>query len=242
MGGKPNAEVGLTPPAHRSPSEPGHSPQARRAFRQDRRLLRPELDHRVANSLQLAVDFLLFQQAGLSSAVARKALIDAAERLVAVGHLHRFLSAHDGEGEVDLKPFIEDLAALIGQSTGLDCSTDVDSVPISGETAQQLGLVVNELAINAAKHAYRPGEAGELIIAAHRHGAQLRLSVADRGPGVGRGFDMAASGGLGFNILGAIARQLDARLTVEDDQGARFTLAMPLTAPRRQSRSFAPPA
>jgi two-component sensor histidine kinase len=200
----------------------------------------PELDHRVANSLQLAVDFLLFQQAGLADAVARKALIDAAERLVAVGHLHRFLCAHDGDGQVDLKPFLEDLAALVGQSTGLACAADVDSVTISGEMAQQLGLAINELAINAAKHAYHPGETGPLIIQGHRDGGRLRLTVADHGPGVGCGFDIDANGGLGLNILRAIARQLDARLEVENDHGARFTLSLPLPAPKRQDRSFAP--
>lgn len=240
VGGQTNAEVGVTPPAHPPANAPERRPDAQRATSHRLRPPPPELDHRVANSLQLAVDFLLFQQAGLPDPTARKALIAAAERLVAVGHLHRFLCAHDGDGAVDLKPFIEELAALVGQSTGLECATDLESVAVPGEMAQQLGLVVNELTINAAKHAYRPGEAGPLRIETHVDGDRLRLSVSDRGPGLGPGFDLAAGGGLGLSILNAIARQLDGRLEAEDDQGARFTLTVPLPAPRRQSRSFAP--
>jgi two-component sensor histidine kinase len=199
------------------------------------------LDHRVANSLQLAVDFLLFQQTQLADPTARKALIDAAERLVAVGHLHRFLCAHTGDGEVDLKPFLEELAALIGQSTGLHCLADVESVRISGEMAQQIGLAVNELAINAAKHAYSPGEPGDLLVHAMLEGERLCLSVADRGPGLGKTFDIEAATGLGLNILRAITRQLGARLKADDDElGARFTLIVPLPTMPRQSRSFAP--
>ena len=81
---------------------------------------------------------------------------------------------------------------------------------------------------------------GPLIIQGHRDGGRLRLSVADRGPGVARGFDIAGRGGLGLNILRAIARQLDARLEAENDHGARFTLTLPLPAQKRQDRSFAP--
>ena len=145
---------------------PEQPAKPRRPFHREPAPTPRELDHRVANSLQLAVDFLLFQQAQLTDSVARKALIDAAERLVAVGHLHRFLCAHDGEGEVDLAPFLAELAALIGQSTGLKCVAEVEPVRISGELAQQLGLAVNELAINAAKHAYHPGEPGDLRVQA----------------------------------------------------------------------------
>lgn len=213
---------------------------SRRAFQHSRQSAPPERDHRIANSLQLAVDFLLFQQAQLVDATARKALIEAAERLVAVGHLHRFLCAHDGEGEVDLAAFLEELAALIGQSTGLRCQAEVEPVRVSGEMAQHLGLAVNELAINAAKHAYGPGEAGDLVIQAGQDGERLRLSVADHGGGLGAGFDLDAPAGLGLSILRAIVRDLGARIEAEDDHGARFTLLVPLPTAKRQVRSFAP--
>jgi two-component sensor histidine kinase len=183
----------------------------------------PELDHRVANSLQLAVDFLLFEQGRLAEPAARRALIDAAERLVAVGHLHRFLCAHDGDHEVDLQPFPE-----------------VESVKVTGAAAQQLGLLVNELAINAAKHAYPMGEPGDVTIQGWHEGGRLRLSVADRGAGLPLGFDPMSGDGLGLEIVRRILRQLDGALHVETDGGARFVLTLPLPSPARPVRSFAP--
>jgi two-component sensor histidine kinase len=221
-------------PANRTLGAPRATPR--------RRGSPPELDHRVANSLQLAVDFLLFQQARLSDTVARKALIEAAERLVAVGHLHRFICAHDGDHEVDLKPFLEALAALIAQGTGLKCATDIESVRITGAAAQQLGLLVNELAINAAKHAYPMGEPGELSIQAYREGEELRLVVADRGVGLPRGFDPAGGDGLGLDIVRRIWTQLRGALKAENDAGARFTLTVPMPSAAKPARSFAPPA
>ncbi len=51
---------------------------------------RREIDHRLANSLQLAADFLIFEQARLDDPSARTALMQAAARLTAVAERHRF--------------------------------------------------------------------------------------------------------------------------------------------------------
>jgi two-component sensor histidine kinase len=235
-------EAGVTPPTEEPTLAARRAtPKSAHRSRHDGRGAPPELDHRVANSLQLAVDFLLFQQARLADIPARRALIEAAERLVAVGHLHRFLCAHDGDHEVDLKPFLGALADLIAQSTGLSCTSEIEPLRVTATAAQQLGLLVNELAINAVKHAYPMGEPGELIVQAFREGERLQLVVADRGAGLPPGFDPAAGDGLGLDIVRRISTQLKGRLTAESDGGARFVLTLPLPSAPRPVRSFAPP-
>jgi two-component sensor histidine kinase len=202
-----------------------------------------ELDHRMANSLQLATDFLLFEQVRLEDPLARAALGEAAARLLAVGQLHRFLSGCDGAENVNLVPFLAHLSGLIAGSTGLRCSVDSDQVSLKADVAQQLAIVINELAMNAAKHGYRPGQPGALHFEARRQGSRLRLCVSDNGGGLGESFDVGPSKGLGMSIVEAIVRQLHATLDAADDHGAVFTITLPLTpsAPR-VSRSFAPPA
>ena len=198
-----------------------------------------ELDHRIGNSLQLAADFLLLQQTRLRDPFARAALIDAAERLVAVGHLHRFLCAHDGGDLIDLRSYLRELAAIVGQSTGLRCTAEAEAVRVPSSLAQQLGLAVNELAINAAKHAYDRRESGVLLIRAERRGSALELTVADRGGGLAPSFDPENAGGLGMGILQAIVRQLHGRLDAYNEDGACFTLSVPLAD--GEPRSFAGP-
>lgn len=220
----------VSEPVHATP-KPGRS----RAIERSR-----ELDHRVANSLQLAADFLIFEYARVQDPIAREALMHASGRLSAVAHLHRFLGRHDAAEDVAMRPFLTELCDSIGESTGLHCSVHVDAVTLPGETAQQVAMAVNELAINAAKHAYPKGEPGALHVVCMRHGAEMRISVSDLGPGL-RGFDAERSGGLGMSIVRAIVRQLRGTLSVRDDDGARFTIAFPLpgaAAPSR--RSFAP--
>lgn len=207
---------------------------------------RRELDHRLANSLQLAADFLIFEHARVRDPGARAALIEAAERLSAVGQMHRFLAAQTQAAGVDLDPFLSQLGRLIADSTGLECSVDSDPVMVAAEVAQQLAIAVNELAMNAAKHAYPWGARGALHITCRHRGERLVLVVADEGEGLGRDFlasrgGGAGSQGLGMTILEAVVRQLHGTLQAANDHGARFTITLPLPAPAGTGpRSFAP--
>ncbi|MDB5423471.1 MAG: two-component system sensor histidine kinase/response regulator [Phenylobacterium sp.] len=202
---------------------------------------RRELDHRMANSLQLATDFLLFEQARLSDPAARAALAEAAARLSAVGQLHRFLCDREDAAAVDLEAFLGELCGLIAAGTGLACSVDSDAATLPTDVAQQLAIAINELAMNAAKHGYRSGEPGSLHVECRRSGGTLRVTVSDEGRGLGHEFSPQRTHGLGMTILQAIVRQLHATLEARDDHGARFTITLPL-APELPpaSRSFAP--
>jgi two-component sensor histidine kinase len=194
-----------------------------------------ELDHRLANSLQLATDFLLFEQLRIVDPTARAALGEAAARLSAVGQMHRFLSAHGQTAAVDFEPFLEHLGGFIAGSTGLNCTVESAPLTLKGEIAQQIAIVINELAINTAKHAYPLGEGGGFHILARHTGDRLLLTVSDEGRGLGP----ARDNGLGMTIVQAIVRQLHATLDIADDHGAVFKFSMPLPS-KRVVRSFAP--
>ena len=205
---------------------------------------RQELDHRLANSLQLAADFLIFEHMRVRDPRARAALIETAERLSAVGQMHRFLAAHRQASGVDLELFLTELGGLISDSTGLDCRVDADPVRAPGEVAQQLAIVINELAMNAAKHAYAWGDRGVLNVTCHRQGGKLVVTVADEGEGLDPRFAAGQTKGLGMSIVEAIVRQLMGSLEAVNNHGARFTITLPLPAKGPApsgSRSFAPP-
>jgi len=234
-------------PARPTPTDPQaparrderHAPQASEGIGLDERR---ELDHRMANSLQLAADFLIFEYARVADPRARDALMTASARLSAVGQLHRFLSGHDQRGLLDLKAYLSELGELVADSTGLACTVEADPCRLGGGPAQLVAIAINELAMNAAKHAYPPGAGGSLRVECRCADGRVRLAVADAGRGLPAGFDVARSKGLGMTIVGAVVRQLGGVLSAANDGGARFTLEIP--APRGvapASRSFSPP-
>jgi two-component sensor histidine kinase len=188
-----------------------------------------ELNHRIANSLQLAAGFVIFEERRVTDEAAREALQNTGARLAAIARLHRYLYAHGDDSQVDLQPFLRELCPGIADSTGLACRVDAESLRVSGEMAQQLAIAINELAMNAGKHAYADGENGTLRIGCHRLGDKVRLTVADGGKGLGDDFDLDGEKGLGMSIIIAIVRQLRGTVTVDNDDGARFIFMVPLS-------------
>lgn len=201
-----------------------------------------ELNHRVANSLQLAADMLVFEQLRSRDPQAQAALEASRARLVAVGELHRYLHEHADRAAVELAPFLSGLCEAIAASTGLTCSVQSDLTSVSGDMAQQLGIAVNEFAINAAKHAYDGKPGGKLMVSSRREGYELVLTVADQGKGLANGLQRpgaAGQGGLGMSIVAAIVRDLKGVLTVASEGGTKFTIRAPVaTVAPRVDRSF----
>lgn len=197
-----------------------------------------ELNHRIANSLQLAIDVLGLQCVRAAESETHAALDEAMARLAAVGQLHRFLSLSEPQAFVDLADFLRDLCPVIGAAVGLACELEADPVRLPAQAAQQIGLLVNECAINARKHAYG-ADGGRLRIESRAAGGVVSLVVADDGRGLGCHPD-ASRQGLGMSIIDAILRQLGGRMSAETLGGARFTFQIPI-APATASieRSFA---
>jgi two-component sensor histidine kinase len=196
-----------------------------------------ELNHRIANSLQLAADMLVFEQLRSRDPLAQAALEASRARLVAVGELHRYLYEHADKPTIELRPFLIGLGEAIAATTSLRVSITADTTSVPGDMAQQLGIAANEIAINAAKHAYAGQPGGRLHIGARRDGGDLVLTVSDEGKGLG---DRTGSGGgLGMSIIAAIVRDLRGSLSAQTDGGATFTIRAPLPGPPPMlNRSF----
>ena len=188
-----------------------------------------ELNHRIANSLQLAADMLIFEQLRSRDPAARAALEASRARLIAVGQLHRHLHDQAAVAKVGLREFLSDLSTAISATTGLICAAQSVDIQVSGETAQRLGIIINECAINAAKHAYGDRAGGRLDVACRTECGQLVLAVADHGRGLA-GASTVGRCGLGMTIITAIVRELKGDLSLHDDEGLRVVLRVPLSS------------
>lgn len=197
---------------------------ARDADRLKDRLLREkavllqELQHRVANSLQIIASVILQSARMVQSEETRVYLRDAHNRVMSVASLQQHLAA-SGLGEVGLRAYFDQLCESIGASMirdhdQLQLVVAVDDSLVAAEVSISLGLVVTELVINALKHAYPGGRAGKIVISYAADGSDWTLSVAD--DGVGMPLDAASlTPGLGTSIIAALAQQLDAQVQVD---------------------------
>jgi two-component sensor histidine kinase len=101
---------------------------------------------------------------------------------------------------------------------------------IPADKAIPLGLLINELVTNAAKHAYSD-KSGEIQVAGERRAAALHVVVADQGVGLPADFDMdQPRASLGFKVIKSLLAQLNGRIAVASNKptGTTVQLEVPL--------------
>lgn len=190
-----------------------------------------ELQHRVANSLQIIASVLLQSARRVQSDETRSHLHAAHQRVMSVAALQRQL-AISSQDDVHLRPYFTELCQTIGASMIRDHSilkleSDCDDSIVRADISLSLGLVVTELVINALKHGFPNDRGGTITVVYRSHGTDWRLSVADNGVGMPTHTDNARPG-LGTSIIKAFATQLRARIEVKDaDPGTIILLTHP---------------
>jgi two-component sensor histidine kinase len=180
-------------------------------------VLLQELQHRVANSLQIIASVLL-QSARNVSDETRAHLKDAHHRVMSIATVQQQL-ASSGQGDVELRPYFTQLCQSLGASMIHDhdrqsIEVACDQTKVSSDVSVSLGLIVTELVINALKHAFTEGRAGKILVDYRSKGPNWTLSVGDNG--IGMPADPAkAKPGLGTSIVDALARQRGAQVKVQ---------------------------
>ena len=207
--------------------------EALRAGNQRLQALLREVNHRVANSLQLVSAFVQLQAAALDDEAARAALGDTQRRIEAVGQVHRRLYTSDDVESVDMAAYLDALVGEMQESwagaIGARLTLSAEPIRLGADRAVSLGVIVNELITNACKYAYAPGEDGEVRISLRKDGHDaLRLVVEDDGRGLEPG-SSAQGTGLGARVIRAMAESLGAQIAYDPGhQGVRAILTAPL--------------
>jgi two-component sensor histidine kinase len=190
-----------------------------------------EVNHRVANSLQLVSAFVQMQASAVDG-VARSALKDTQRRIEAIIQVHRRLYSSEDVESVDMQDY---LAALVRELQDTLSSTAsprrlslaAHEVRLETDKAVSVGVIVNELVTNACKYAYRRGEAGEVRIRLSRDGEALLLTVEDDGAGMASDGQVHGTG-LGGRLIKAMAASLNSEVVYDPDHtGVRASLRLP---------------
>ena len=195
----------------------------------EKQVLMQELQHRVANSLQIIASVLMQSARKVQSDEARGHLHDAHHRVMSIATLQRQL-AEAKTGDVVLSTYFTDLCDSIGASMIYDpdlltLKTVVDDSIAPSEVSVSLGLIVTELVINALKHAFpNHGVSGTIIVEYWSRPTGWRLTVEDNGIGM-PGDHISRKPGLGTGIVDALSKQLDAEMFITNlNPGTRVAI------------------
>jgi two-component sensor histidine kinase len=192
----------------------------------ERDLMLRELEHRMKNNFQTVAALLSTQLRRATDEPAREALREALNRVTSISQAHHNLYAlGDHTQGVEMGVYLGELcsnlaeALLLGEKVRLRCI--VEPGALDRDRAVAIGLIVNELVTNAAKHAFADGAAGQIRVAFGREANGYRLVVEDDGQGLPIDYATRRQG-LGRGLIEAFTRQAGGSLTVGAGPGARF--------------------
>ena len=213
---------------------------------QQKDVLLHEMQHRVANSLQIIASIIMLKARTVESEEVRRHLHDAHKRVISVAavqqHLHASV-ATGSLGAIEVKPYLTTLCealdvSMIGEGRGISLIVQGQGGSVHRRDAESLGLITTELVINSLKHAFsEDSKDGRIVVGFDVSGTDWRLSVADNGVGKPDGVFAQAKSGLGTGIITALAKQLDAKLdTVSGPTGTTVSITH-ATFPNSQARA-----
>ena len=197
-------------------------------------ILLKEVNHRVKNSLQVVSSMLHLQANTVGDPALSERLMEASTRILAVGRAYNRLAYNADYENIDLvgylREVVEDLEAAVAP-----CKIQLDTpkeIQFAADRAILVALIVNELILNAGRHAYPDSPDGvirlQLVLGDDK---AVSISVSDDGVGLPTDFNPALTKRLGTRIVQALAGQLRAELTrQESTRGTHLTLVVPLHA------------
>lgn len=194
-------------------------------------VLLAELEHRIANSLQIIASIILLKARSVQSEETRIHLQDAHKRVMSIAAVQRQLHASGNTGAIEIASYLSRLcetlaASMIGDTRPISLKVIGDGGSATSRQAESLGLIVTELVMNALKHAF-PDETveGRITVAYEVAGTNWKLSVSDDGVGKPDGVFAQPRTGLGTGIIKALAQQLDAKVeTLAGPEGTTVSI------------------
>jgi two-component sensor histidine kinase len=194
-------------------------------------VLLEELQHRIANSLQIIASIILMKARTVQSQETRLHLEDAHKRVMSVAAVQQQLHVSSASGSIEIALYLTRLCktlavSMIGDSRSISLKVMGEGGDATSRQAESLSLIVTELVMNALKHAF-PDEKveGQITVTYDIAGTNWKLSVSDNGIGKPDGVFAQEKSGLGTGIIKALSQQLDAQVeTLVGPQGTTVSI------------------
>jgi PAS domain S-box-containing protein len=208
-----------------------------------------EMNHHVKNNLQVVGSLLSARADRVQDPRIRSILDKTRNRVGAIGSIHERLSSPSDFSSINFRAHMERLVRdlfrfYVTDGRHITLNIRAADVVLDVQQCVPLGLIVNELVVNALKHAFPNRATGRLGVSfeylepvirpAEGHTPNqgpARLTVSDDGIGLPRGIDIHAAQSMGFHRVDTLCRQLAGKIGIDGPPGTTITITFPLTLP-----------
>ncbi|MFA5221778.1 MAG: PAS domain S-box protein [Methanoregula sp.] len=192
-------------------------------------ILLREIHHRVKNNLQIIISLVNLQMRQIDDKRLKQVMAETQNRVKAMSLVHEKLYQSEDISKIDLANYTRFLASQLFSFYGVDSrlvvlDVSIGKIMLDINTAIPFGLIINELASNALKHAFPNGKTGSLSITVREEKKILHLTVKDDGVGVPADFDWRNAESLGLRLVISLVDQLDGTIELDRHAGTAFTI------------------
>jgi len=200
----------------------------------EKEVLLHEIHHRVKNNMQVISSLVNLQADTISEPSVRACLGDVRDRVRSMALVHEKLYQSGDFACLNFSEYADSLLQYLWQAhcpvaADIRLTMALQPVNLPVESAVNCGLILNELATNALKHAFRGRAVGEVTIGIGVDTAtgNICLSVKDNGAGLPAGFDWQQTPSMGLRLVNMLAEQLNGRVELGTGPGTEFRLIFP---------------
>ena len=200
---------------------------------EEKEILIKEIHHRVKNNTQLLVSLLHLQSMKTRSKTIKATLFKIIERIKAISTTYNSLYLRKDLHNINLSKHIEEIITNVSLSVlnpyniiteiNIDESIIVNNI----NKVTPLGIIINELLSNCAKHAFSimsDEDEKKVKISLTKNGNEIILTVEDNGMGLPHNYNIKKQSTMGSLLVNTLASQLGAKVKYNSENGTRVVL------------------
>ena len=197
------------------------------ALKEKSRLMQ-ELNHRVKNNLALIASLVRLKDLSLEGDAD---LSDIEHQIEAIRIIHEKLFETSSVSSIEMSEYAQEILTGVFSLAPMPVRIEkrMEKITVDTKTAVTLGLIMNEIAVNAVKYGFIENEAASFLIELQKvtpkRGFSLRMTNS------GRPFpeevDFNGNGTLGLSLLHNLVEQLKGRVELQKTPSAGYFMVFP---------------
>jgi PAS domain S-box-containing protein len=198
----------------------------------EKEILMREIHHRVKNNLQIIMSLFNLQKDLLKNYSVEDIFTESQSRIRSMMLVHNMLYNTNVFTGIELNEYLTGLIkelqnSFSGKMNKIEFILEMNKVDVSPDYAINLGLIVNELILNAVKHGFKNKSEGKILVSVGRNNGSIQVNIKDTGDGIPEEIDFQASETLGFLIVNTLVSQLKGSIELIRDNGTEFKISFP---------------
>jgi len=190
----------------------------------EKEIIIKEIHHRIKNNLASIESFISLQIAKSTDSKVISALHGIAGRVNSMTILYEKLLLTNDCSKIPAKQY---LTSLIDESISLfinkniKIESNIDDFKLDCKKLVPIGIITNELCMNAIKYAFIDKDSGHINIILKKENQNITLTITDDGIGIPKNFDMNNQSGFGLILIDLYSQQLDGEFEIKRDNGTK---------------------